>query len=225
MRISHAVAVSGAVLMLSLGAAGAQKKPADIRPNHPATQAVRQVLDQGVMGFTEGANFRGEAKVTRAQAVAAVAKLARALENGQWKAQRSVALPAKVQEMQVVDSTQPVTRYTMAMVLSRFGNYLKNALNRPKAGAKDLAKSRVLPTPPRITVPASHPAYASLTYLAGKRMIQPGSPLLKADNQPVQSAELSRALAEMATGLTNQWSELGQEEDGSTPDRSFRKNP
>ncbi len=223
-RISWIVS-AGIALALVAGAATAQKKATDVRPNHWATQAVQEVLDNGVMGFTDGTNFRGEAKVTRTQAVVALAKLARALEARQWKAQQSRALPTKTPEMQVVDTTQSVTRYTLAVVLSRFGNYLLNGLPRPRPNGKDMAKSEVLPAPPRITVPATHPAYASLEYLTKKKMLWPGSPLLNPDNRPVQGVELSRALAEMTTGLTNLWTELGKDEKGETPDKSFRNKP
>lgn len=207
---------------LITGPGTAQKQPSDMRPNHPARQEVLQVLAHNVMDFTDGTNFRGEARVSRTQAVIAIAKLARAIENGQWKARPSVPLPAKAPTMQVVDTRQPVTRYTLATVLARLGNYLTNALSRPSGPGPDLARTDALPAPPRITVPASHPAHASLTYLASKRLIWPGSPLLKPDDKPLQSVELSRALAEMTTGLINQWTELGKDEEGNTPDRSFR---
>lgn len=222
MRYQSVVVMAGLCLLTS-GSGIAQKKPTDVRPNHPSTQAVQQVLDTGVMAFTDGTNFRGEAKVTRTQAVIAIAKLARAVETRQWKAKASVAVPGNAKNMQVVDTTQPVTRYTLANALSRFGNYLANGLPRPAAVAKDLAKSEVLPERPRITVASSHPAYASLTYLVERRMLWPGSPLLKPDDKPLQSAELSQALAEMATGLTNLWSELGKDELGNTIDQSSRK--
>lgn len=212
-------------LSLSTGSSLAQKKATDIRPNHWATQAVQQALNNGVLGFTDGTNFRGEAKVTRTQAVVALAKLAQSLETRKWKAQKSSALPVKTEAMQVVDSTQPVTRYTLALSLSHFGNYLMNGLPRLNPNGKDIAKSEVLPAPPRLTIPTTHPAYKSLEYLAKKRMITPSSPLLKPDNTPLKSMELSQGLAEMATGLTNLWTELGKEEDGSTPDRSFRNRP
>jgi hypothetical protein len=213
------------VFALAAGAATAQKRATDIRPNHWATQAVQQVLDNGVMGFTDGTNFRGEAKVTRTQAVIALAKLAKSLETRQWRAQTSRAVPAKTAPLQVVDTTQPVTRYTLAVVLSRLGNYLIHGLPRPGPNGKDLGQSVVLPESVRITVPATDPAYASLEYLAKKKMIGPGSPMLKPNNQPVRSTELSRALAEMATGLTNLWTELGKDERGETPDKSFRNKP
>jgi hypothetical protein len=186
---------------------------------------VQQVLDNDVMGFTDGTNFRGEAKVTRTQAVVALAKLAQALETRKWKAETSDALPDNTSAIQVVDSKQPVTRYTLALSLSRFGNYLMNGVPRPNPNGKDIAKSDVIPAPSRIPVPATHPAYKSLEYLAKKKMISPDSPLLKADSAPLKSVELSQGLAEMATGLTNLWTELGKEEDGSTPDRSFHNKP
>jgi hypothetical protein len=225
MRRRSGILCVSLAMTLAASAATAQKKATDIRPNHWATQAVQQVLDNSVMGFTDGTNFRGEAKVTRTQAVVALAKLARALEARQWRAQKSATLSEKTAPMQVVDTTQPLTRYTFAVVLSRFGNYLLNGVPRPRPNSKDLSKSSVLPEVPRITLPATDPAYASLDYLAKKRMIWPGSPLLKPDNKPVQGTEVSRALAEIATGLTNLWTDLGKDENGETPDKSFRNRP
>jgi hypothetical protein len=54
-------------------------------------------------------------------------------------------------------------------------------------------------------------------------MIWPGSPLLKADSQPVKGEELSRGISEMAAGLNNRLTELGLDAEGNTPDASSHR--
>jgi hypothetical protein len=98
-----------------------------------------------------------------------------------------------------------------------------HGLRRAPADSQERAKSAVLPPKATIAVSPASPAYASLTYLANNHMIWPGSPLLKPDDQPIRGAELSRALAEMVAGLNNLVTDLGHDEEGNTPDKSFQK--
>lgn len=197
--------------------------PPDVRSNHWAAGAVQEILQSGVMTLQDDHQFHGEARVTRGQAVIALAKLAEKLEKGSWQTHPSKPVPDKVSKTlgQGDWEAQAVTRFEMASVFSRFGDYFANAISRPQPGAKDLGKSEILPTGVKIPVPASHPAYKALKYLTDHKMITATSPLLKADSQPVKGAELSRGLAEMADGLNNLFTELGKDENGETPDNSF----
>jgi hypothetical protein len=184
------------------------------------------VLANHVMSVEPSGKFDGDALVTRRQAVIAICRLARALQGGQWHAAPSVPVPARI--MPMVDAgtwkLRPIKRYTLAVVLARFGDYVANGLPHPDTG-KALGKSEALPAKPKITLSAASPAYESLTYLAARRMIWPGSPLLKADSIPLHGAELSRGLSEMCTGLTDLQTDLGHDDEGSTQDRTFHKKP
>jgi hypothetical protein len=189
---------------------------------------VQETLDNGVMSTQSDGQFHGEAKVTHAQAVIALAKLARAVEMQKWHAARSQPVPASITPVLEKGDwrTRPVTRYVLASLLARFGDYLTNGITRAPADSKDAGKSEALPDKAVIKVASTHPAYASLTYLAEGHMIWPGSPLLVADNLPVKAAEMSRAISEMVVGVNNRLTSLGQNPDGSTPDASFqRKKP
>ena len=111
--------------------------------------------------------------------------------------------------------SEPVRRYTFAVIVARFGDYVANALKRPAPGAK-VGQSEVLkPVTPNVA-PGS-PAYEALKYLAANRMIKPGSPLLKADSVPLLGGELSTALAEVAIGATDRLVEPVKDSDNPTP--------
>ncbi|HLK55006.1 MAG TPA: S-layer homology domain-containing protein [Chthonomonadaceae bacterium] len=207
--------------------ASAQGLPSDVRSNHWAVPAVQAVLKNNVMSVSSDKGFHGEAKVTHQEAVLALAKLARALENNTWQRNHSAPVPDKVAQTLSKDDwkTQPLTRFALASILARFGDYAAAGLSRPGPGAKELGKSIALPGKATITAPHTNPAYASLTYLAENHMIWPKSPLLTADDKPVQGEEMSQALMEMITGLNNKFTELGHDENGSTIDNSFHNKP
>ena len=221
----HGLAAFFALALPTL--ASAQDLPSDVRSSHWAAPAVQLVLKNSVMSLGSDKAFHGEAKVTHKEAVLAVAKLAHALENNTWKSGKSAPVPDKV--IPVLEKgdwkTQPLTRFALASVLARFGDYASAGLSRPKPGAKDLGMSSALPDKPEITVPKANAAYDALTYLASNNMIWPESPLLKADDKPVQGAEMSRALKEMITGLNNKMTELGHDEHGGTIDQSSHPKP
>jgi hypothetical protein len=214
------------VLVFSAGTvdANAQTRPADVKAGHWAESAVTQAVANKVMTVQSGA-FRGEKRVTKTEVAVALAALARSLEAKTWKPAKSVKVPNKAVGM--VDTTawekQAVSRYALAIVLTKFGNYFANGVPKPPAGTQDLAKSDVLPPKLKITLATNHPAYSALTYLTERRMIAAGSPLLKPDDKPLRAQELSDALAQMAHGLTNQVTELGRDDEGGTPDKTFRQ--
>ena len=203
------------LLGTTLGAEG-QGLPSDVRSNHWAGKAVQQVLSNGVMSLQPDKKFHGEAKVTHAQAAVAIANLARALEAGKWQTKASVVVPEKViTTLQSGDwKQQKLTRYSFSVILARLGNYIGNGMVRAATGSKEVAKSEAIPAKITVPLPASNPAYVSLTYLANNRMVRAGSPLLKADDKPILGEEVSLALAEMTTGLTDRVTEMGRDEQG-----------
>jgi len=214
------------VLLTGVGAGNATPAlPPDVRVNSWAATAVQEVLANGVMKTRTDGQFHGEAKVTHAESVVALANLARAIESNKWRHTPSIPIPGNVNH--TLDHSDwrkhQVTRYMLASLLARFGDYLNNGLTRAPAESKDIGKSGAFPPKVTVTIAASHPAYASLTYLAERNMIWPGSPFLQVDSLPVTSDEMSRALSEMAAGVTNSVTSLGLNADGTTPDASFHK--
>jgi hypothetical protein len=219
------VALSLCLSGLSFGA-NAAGLPPDVRSNHWAAHAVEEALTNGVLSPQSDGQFHGEARVTRGQAVIALSKLARAVEQGKWRASKSRPVPASVAPVLAKGAwkQRPVTRYMFAALLARFGDYLTNGITRAPANSRDTGKSEAFPPKPTIKLAASHPAYAALTYMAAEHMIWPGSPLLAADSQPVKGMEVSRGLAEMSAGLNDRLTELGHDAEGNTPDPSFHSN-
>lgn len=197
-----------------------QALPPDVRADHWAASAVTSVLTNKVMRLTDGKQFHGDAKVTRTEAIIAIANLARLLEAQQWKTKPSNALVKRAEVL--VDQTdwksQPVTRFAFAKVIARSGDYFTNAMKRGAPNSKDRAKSVAIPARGSLKVPTSHPAYASLSYLISKNALWSNSPLLLPDDKPVAPKEVSTALAQMLAGMNNIVTDLGKEPDGSTPD-------
>jgi hypothetical protein len=201
----------------------AQTLPSDVRANHWAAPAIKSVLSNRVM-FVEAKQFRGEAKVTRTEAIVFIANLARALETQRWRGAKSVPIPAKAEALadQSDWRTQPVTRYAMARILARAGDYYNNGVRRAAQNSPDRGKSTTIPQRTTVTLNSTHPAFNSVTYLAKLHLIWPSSPLLNPDNKPVTGAEVAVALSQMLVGLNNLHTDTGKELDGSTPDRTFR---
>lgn len=200
--------------------------PPDVRTGHWAARGVDETLRNGVLSLDSDHKFHGEAKVTRAQAATALAKLARMLEADKWQALPSAAVPESVNAtLQRGDWKQrPVTRYILASVLARFGDYVTRGVTRAPADAKDTNESEVLADigkPKLSSVQAASPA---LAYLAAHQEMFPKSPLLKPGDQPMTGTELSLAVSEMVIGLTNRLTSLGLDAEGNTPDASFRKS-
>jgi len=202
----------------------AAELPSDVRSNHWAAGAVEQILRSGVMSVQDDHQFHGEAHVTHLQAVIALAAIAKKLETGTWQVGESKPVPDKVEKTltQTAWQTKLVTRYEFASALVRFGNYFAKAVARPKPDAKDLGKSEILPSNVKVSVLPGSPAYAACKFLADGRMISPTSPLLKPDNLPVKAAELSRGIADVAAGVNDKLTAMGQDEQGNTPDKSFQ---
>ena len=200
---------------------------ADVKTGHWAAPYVQTALASGLMSLTDGKDFHGEAKVTRQAAAIMLAHLAQALDTGKWQAQASRPVsPGVLKPLEHGDwATQRVTRYEMAKILVSMGDYVANGLPHAPPTAKNLGKSQALPDRAALKVPRSNAAYAALTYLGEGRMMTPKSPLLKADAMPILGGELSQALAEMVTGLVDRQTDLGLDEEGSTPDKTFHAKP
>ncbi len=203
--------------------AHAASLPTDVPANHWAASAVTQSLDNNILSLSETNHFQGDSIVTHAQALIALAKLAKILETGSWHTAASIPIKNKTETMlkQGNWKKRPLTRYALAEVLVRFGDFTTNGLPRPPADANDLGKSEALPAKVTITLASSNPAYGSLTYLAKNRMISANSPLIKPDNLPLHGSDLSTALAEMITGLNDRLTKLGLDANGSSNDASF----
>ena len=219
----------GVVVSLAAGALSVSAQlPPDVRSNHWAAGAVAQIVKSGVMTVYPDHEFKGEEHVTHAQAVIALAEVAKRLEAGTWQAGDAKPVPDKIAKVLTKSAWQSklVTRYDLASVLVRFGNYYLKAVSRPNPGAKDLGKSVTLPTIVKIpqSVNASNPAYGALKYLTQGRMISADSPLIKADNVHTKAVELSHAIAQVVDGLADRMTELGLDEMGNTPDKSFHQS-
>ncbi len=203
----------------------AQSLPSDVRTNHWASSAISSVLTNKVMRLPDGKQFRGDAKVTRTEAIIAIANLAHALEAQQWKTKPSIGLAKRADILadQMDWKTQPVTRFALARILARAGDYFMNGVRRGAQNSKDRGKSVKLPPRANVKLPSTHPAFASLTYLASKNGLWNNSPLLTPDEKSVTGQEVSKALAQMLLGLNDAVTDMGKEPDGSTPDRPIQK--
>jgi hypothetical protein len=214
------------VFALGLGMGmSAHALPPDVRAGHWAAHGVTETLRNGVLAVDTDGKFHGEAKVTRAQAAAALAKLAQKLEADQWHAMPSVAVPESVNAtLERGDwKSRPVTRYILASVLARFGDYVSHGVTRAPADSKDAGKSEILPDLGKPKLSSSQTANPALAYLAAHQEMFPKSPLLKAGSQTLTGAELSQAVSEMVVGLNDRLTSLGLDEKGDTPDKTFHK--
>ena len=214
-----------AFLALIMPSLTAQTLPSDVQTSHWAAQSVRQLLQNGVVSPSADKKFHGADKMTHKEAAIALAKLAKSLEAGSWKKQKSVPVSVKtLDSLQGADwQAQPVTRYTFAVVAARIGDYVSNGLPRPPANARDLSKSAALGDKPILKISKSNAAYSALTYLASNRMIHADSSLIKGDDKPLLGRDLSLAMTEMVTGLTDRLTELGHDENGGTIDVNSNK--
>lgn len=202
----------------------AQSLPADVKAAHWAASGVREIVQNGVMSVADGRRFAGDRFVTHAEAVVVLSKLARSIASGQWKALPSRPVPHTVDTTLSQASWQrrPITRYALASVLARFGDFIVNGLPRPDPTSTARGKSQAL-VKAVVTLPANHPAHDALVYLAANRMIRPGSILLNADGAPLRAAELSQGLSDVALGLTDLQTDLGHTAAGETPDATFHQ--
>ncbi|MCW3051731.1 MAG: S-layer y domain [Chthonomonadales bacterium] len=202
----------------------AQSLPPDVRAGHWAATPVQIALRNQILSVEADKNFHGDAKVTHLQAVIALARLGKALETGAWH--KSASIPVSVAKTAVAPKSgawekQSVSRYVFATVLTRMGDYANNGLIRAQPSEKDTGKSLVVPPAVAVTLSKSSPAYASMTYLTGHRMVGPGSPLLSADDKTLTAAEMTRAMKDLVSGLTDRVTDLGHDADGNTHDESF----
>lgn len=221
------IAMWGAwVCLAAVTPARSATRPPDVPAGHWAASAVQELVDSSVLSLPDGKRFLGEARITRAQTVIALSRLARSLETGAWKRHTPRPLDRTAAKAFQSGSWQqkPVSRYAAAVALARFGDYFANGVRNAPQAARNTGKSVLLTS---VTMPAGQkgPAAEALAYLTKNRMLRAGSSLLKPDSQPVRAAELSRALADMAIGLNDRVTDLGLDANGETPDRTFHKKP
>ncbi len=223
MSISYKTSLS--VLAAVLLSCRAMALPPDVPANFWAARAIKQTTANGILHPLSDGLFHGKQTVHSQELAIALARLAQSLKNGSWAAEASQPLPDSIMHEQKLGDWQakPVTRYMLAEVLARMGNYCWHGITRAPKTAKDTGKSIVVPPTPRISVPHASPAWAALHYLANAHMIAPGSCLLLQGNPVINGAQMSRALADMVNGLNNQITSLGLDANGNTPDASFHK--
>ncbi len=220
-RIAQIIALACVALS---GRTMAQSLPPDVRASHWAATPVQVALRNHILSVEADKGFHGDAKVTHLQAVLALARLGKALEGGTWLGSASV--PVTLAKTEVAPQSgawekQGVSRYVFATVMARMGDYANTGLVRAQPNEKDVGKSIVIPAPVAVKLPKSSAAYEALNYLVDHRMVSPGSALLSADDKFLQAAEMSRALRELVTGLTDRVTDLGHDADGNTHDEAF----
>lgn len=187
------------VMGLVLSTAAQGQTLHDVPRGHWAREAVAEVVQRGVMS-APGGRFDGLRKVTRTELAVTLANMARSLERGAWP--KSSAKPPKPDGRSSDWRRQPVTRYELAALLARAARYAAAGL--PKPSGKTFGRSEALPPPVTVkSVSKTHPAYASLTYLAKNRMVWPNSVLLQPGAQPVTGEQVVSALAQLIGGLND----------------------
>jgi len=219
-KITSARGAAGLSLILAAvlcGTCAAAPLPPDVRADSWAARPVSRTLKAGVLRVQQDGRFHGEARVSRSETAIALAALGRGLLQGTWSAPgKGKAVPDGVAAVwEKTDwKTAPVRRYTLAAVLERMADYVEVALKRPAPSAP-VGKSEAIPPVPASRMPAG-PSLEALKYLARYRMIQPDSPLLKPDGAPLTGAELSRAIAEFATGVNDRLTDVTDPADDDT---------
>ncbi|NLI01305.1 MAG: S-layer homology domain-containing protein [Chthonomonadales bacterium] len=189
-------------LLLATAAPGAQAAPqslpADVPAKHWAASAVRQVLDAGLMTAPNG-RFSGQRAVTRNELISVLVRASRALERRSWPETKVEPIREAIRPAQWKSAA--VTRYHLAATLARMMPIALAGLpDKPAARPFD---SEAIPQRPSLKgVPRTSPVYRELEYLAARRMVWEGSPLLKPGTQPVTGSQLSTALAQMIAGLS-----------------------
>ncbi len=214
------VAIIGAGTVL---ATAVSALPRDVSANSWAAGAVKETIANRVLLPLPDGRFHGTLPVTRAQVVLALAAEGHVLTARQWKHHSSSPVPDSVaKQLRTGDwRAKPVTRYMLASVLARLGDYISNGVHAAAPGAKDTGKSSILPTVKKLPITAHSPYYSALHYLAVNKMVWPGSVLLYVDSKHVTAAQLSSALFQFTEGVTNHLTSLGLDKNGSTPDRTF----
>jgi hypothetical protein len=168
----------------------------DVPAGHWASEPVAAMVRLGVMPLT-GGRFNGSAKVTRAQMVGIVSRMARSLEAGKWAGEQPQSpSTGKVDKGPLKG---PVTRYDLAAAAYRIGVFTARALPAFSGKATNVSEALVRAAMP--AKPAAGPLRTELAFLVANRFVHKGSPLLKADAQPLTGLEASRAFAEMIGGL------------------------
>lgn len=204
MRYATGLAVGAACIAL-VSVCWAQPL-SDVPTNHWARQAVSEMVRLGVMRAPNG-KFAGGQYVTRAELAQDLERFARALDAG--KRVQNAAPPSGPPGKSADWASQPVTRYELAATLWRAASIAGPGLQQN--GSKRYGASEALPPAPKVTLPASNPAYASVRYLASKRMVSQGSPLLSPPaSARVNGRDVVGAVTEVLVGLVDQFTDEPQ---------------
>lgn len=215
-------AIVAALFILGLGSTAGAQTPTDLPAKHWAREAALAVTSRGVMAVS-GGKFDGARKVTRTELVNTLAAFARALEKGAWK---SANAPSRAGDPEAARlKSVGVTRYELAFVLDKVAQNVMLGLPKPKG--KIFGTSEAIGPVAVTGVPASHPAYASLTYLAKNRMIVPESVLLKPSSTPVTGAEVADSITRVVIGVTDRLTDEPQNrlELGEPPHSHGKEKP
>ncbi|MGC8666780.1 MAG: S-layer homology domain-containing protein [Chthonomonadales bacterium] len=209
-----------AVLISQAASTGSRLPPVpnDVPGSHWARAAVADVVSRGVM-TAPGGKFRGAQLVTRRELAITLAALARSLLAGRWP--KDSAIPLRPSGGFAQSPSGPVTRYTLAAVISKVARYVAAGL--PADRHKVFYGSLIFPSRPKILVPKSDPAYSAVAYLVDGRMAFPPSIVLKPGPQPVTGREVSQALVIMIAGLTDRLTDEPQNREDLGPPPSKRK--
>jgi hypothetical protein len=187
--------------------------PNDIPANHWAAKAAAETIRHGILTTTNN-QFRGTQPITRTEMANAIAKLAQTLENGTWTNTQTPPLqnPAA---LETPADIRTVTRYETAALLCKIAAYTQKAL--PKPPAKPILQSTALPNIKLNPKLKNTPAYTSLQYLAQNRMLSPNSPLLTTQPNTLNTAQVTKILADLILGITDRRTDEPQNKDTITP--------
>jgi hypothetical protein len=206
--IRAALTAAPALLLCTMGVGPvrAAQTVSDVPASHWARPAVLETVKRGILA-APGGKFRGDAKITRTELANALAAFGKSLEKGAWRGTNPK--PLKDPGDGAFAEGQPVTRYEVAAVLLRSGQYAQKGL--PKPGPKRFGESEAFPPTPSIAaVPKGHAARAALEYLHKNRMLAPKSPLVSPSSKAVTADELAQAVAMVIVGLTDQFTDEPQ---------------
>lgn len=195
--------------------------PSDVPASHWAAASVKTLTDRGVMDVPNG-RFDGGRKVTRIELVNILARYARAVEKGEWRASAASA-SRKTQPPAAAWESAPVTRFELAVLLDRAARDISRGL--PAATGKTFGATEAIPPASIAKVSKSNPAYESLVYLAKNHMVWGSSVLLNPTSAPVTGRQVVDAVTMVIAGLNDRLTDEPQnrEDLGAPPSHQHGK--
>lgn len=196
--------------------------PKDVPSRLWASHAVEVALSNQILSTDSRGRFDGNKSVTTAEVADSLEKLSKRIISKKWVDASSSPLPKGSNTILETGDWEhkKVTRYILAAVIVRMGDYCEHGILRAPKGTEDTGESKALPPVPVISMAKSNPAYPAVHYLALHHMLWKDSPLLSADST-INGKVLSTVLAQMVVGLNNMLTSLGHDAENNTPDSSF----